>query len=102
MIRRPPRSTPFPYTTLFRSTASTTANITARALTVSAIGVNKTYDGTMAATVSLSDNRVKGHAFSDNYTPASFAGKNLGTGKTVTVTGILISATASANSTFNP
>src|SRR3712207_6847740 len=30
MIRRPPRSTLFPYTTLFRSSAGTSAQITAR------------------------------------------------------------------------
>src|SRR2546428_3517577 len=46
MIRRPPRSTLFPYTTLFRSTP--------RPLTVSGTGVNKVYDGTTNATVTLS------------------------------------------------
>src|SRR5207253_566592 len=40
------------------TTASATANITARSLTVSATGVNKVYDGTVAATVNLSDNRI--------------------------------------------
>src|SRR5439155_7945794 len=40
--------------------ASTTADITARALVVSATGVNKAYDGTTSATVTLSDTRVTG------------------------------------------
>ena len=44
----------------FNTTASTTADITARALTVSATGINKVYDRTTAATVTLSDNRVGG------------------------------------------
>ena len=40
------------------TTASTTADITAKALTVTATGINKVYDGTTTATVTLSDNRV--------------------------------------------
>src|SRR5262249_48364183 len=39
------------------SSATTTANITARTLTVSATGVNRVYDATTGATVSLSDDR---------------------------------------------
>ena len=42
----------------FNTTASTTADITAAALTVSATGVNKVYNGDATATVTLSDNRV--------------------------------------------
>ena len=38
----------------FNTTATTTADITARALTVTRHGVNKVYDGTTAATVTLS------------------------------------------------
>ena len=40
--------------------ATSTANITKRDLTVTATGVNKVYDGTITATVSLSDNRISG------------------------------------------
>src|SRR5258708_1745181 len=54
-------------------TASTTANITAKALTVSATGVNKVYDGTTTATVTLSDNRVAGDVLTTAYATASFA-----------------------------
>src|SRR5207244_8897296 len=75
----------------FNTTASTTADITARALTVSAAGVNKVYDGTTAATVSLSDDHLFGDDVSDSYAAASFADKNVGTAKPVTVTGISIS-----------
>src|SRR6185369_7374560 len=42
------------------TSATTTADITARPLTASATGVNKAYDGTTLATVTLSDNRVSG------------------------------------------
>jgi len=40
---------------LQNTTASTTADITARALVVSATGVNKVYDGNTTATVTLSE-----------------------------------------------
>ena len=44
----------------FNMTASTNADITARALAVTATGVDKVYDGNTAATVTLGDNRVAG------------------------------------------
>jgi hypothetical protein len=77
-----------------------TASITPRALTVTAAGVNKTYDGTVAATVTLSDNRLTGDVLSDTYSTASFADKNAGTGKLVSVSGITISGTNSGNYTL--
>src|SRR5213078_3886838 len=64
-------------------------------------GVNKVYDGTTAATVALSDNRVSGDVFTDSDTSAAFSDKNVGTGKTVTVSGISISGTDAGNYTFN-
>jgi large repetitive protein len=76
-----------------------------RSLTVTATGVDKVYDGTAAATVALSDNRVVGDVFTNNYTSASFADKNVnsvGSSKTVTVSGISISGADAANfSLFN-
>ena len=66
---------------LSNTTASTTASITARPLTVSAAGVNKAYDGTTTATVTLSDNRVVNDVFTDNYANAAFADKNVGNGQ---------------------
>src|SRR5439155_895931 len=83
------------------TTATTTADITARALLVSATGVNKSYDGTNTATVTLSDNRVAGDTLSRSYTGASFADKNVGTAKSVSVSGIAISGTDAANYTAN-
>ena len=85
----------------FNTTAGTTANITARALAISATGVNKVYDGTPAATVTLSDNRVSGDVFTDSYTTATFSDVNVGNGKTVSVSGISISGTDAGNYTFN-
>jgi len=74
-----------------------TAGITARPLTVTAAGVNKLYDGTTVASVTLSDNRVAGDVLSESYAAASFADKSAGTGKTVSVSGIAISGTDSGN-----
>src|SRR5213076_247589 len=85
----------------FNTTATTTADITARALTVSAAGVNKVYDGTTVASATLSDNRVAGDLLIDTYVAASFANKNVGTAKTVSVTGISISGADAANYTAN-
>jgi hypothetical protein len=83
-------------------TATTTANITARALTVTATGVNRVYDGTTNATVTLSDDRVAGDVLTTSYTTASFTSKTVGTGKTVNVSGISISGADSGNYTANP
>src|SRR5256885_12446303 len=49
MIRRPPRSTLFPYTTLFRSTANVTLVVTPAGstwITVNDASANITYNGT--------------------------------------------------------
>ena len=75
--------------------------ITARALLVSATGIDKVYDGGTNATVTLSDNRVVGDVLTPSYTAANFADKNVGSGKTVSVTGIAISGTDAGNYTFN-
>ena len=82
---------------LASGTASTTANITARTLAVTATGVNRVYDGTTAATVAFLDNRVPGDVFTDSYTAAAFGDKNVGTGKPVSVSGISISGTDAGN-----
>src|SRR5437868_6550731 len=82
---------------LQNTTASTTANITARALTVSATGLNKVSDGTTAAAVTLSDNRLAGDTVTDSYTSATFANKNVGSNKQISVSGIAISGTDAGN-----
>ncbi|MFN0055003.1 MAG: YDG domain-containing protein, partial [Planctomycetales bacterium] len=76
---------------------NTSGVISARTLTVSAAGVNRVYDGTTSATVTLSDNRVAGDALTTSYGSASFVNKNVGTGKAVSVSGIAISGADSAN-----
>jgi YDG domain/MBG domain (YGX type) len=82
---------------LTSATASTTADITQRDLTVSASGINRVYDQTTGASVTLSTNAVLGDAVSAAYTRASFADKNVGTGKPVSVSGISISGTDAGN-----
>ena len=52
------------------TTASTSADITARALTISASGTNRVYDGTTSDTVTLGDNRVAGDVLTTSYTAA--------------------------------
>ncbi|PTR01411.1 gliding motility-associated-like protein [Mucilaginibacter yixingensis] len=77
-----------------------TLNVATKSLTVTATGVNKTYDGTATATVNFSDNRVTGDTFTTSST-ANFNNKNVGPGKTINVTGISISGGKSANYTLS-
>jgi filamentous hemagglutinin family protein len=73
------------------SSTSAYANITPATLTVSATGINKVYDGNTAATVTLTDHPIAGGVVDVSYSGASFAGKNVGNGETVTVDGITLS-----------
>src|SRR5262249_21748082 len=86
---------------LASTTASTNANITARSLSISAAGVNKAYDGTTSATVTLSDNRVAGDSLTTSFTSANFANPSVGTAKSITVSGISFSGADAANYTAN-
>jgi len=86
--------------TLASTTASTSADITARSLNVSAIGSNKVYDATQLATASLSDDRVLGDNLNLTSGSATFGDKNVGTAKTVTVTGVSLSGTDAGNYTL--
>jgi hypothetical protein len=70
-------------------------------LAVSTAGVNKVYDGTTTATVTLSDNRVTGDVLTTGYGSAAFGDKNVGTGKTVSVSGITLTGTDAGNYTHN-
>jgi hypothetical protein len=83
------------------STASTSANITARPLTVSASGIDKVYDGSLNATVNLTDNRIANDILTTSYSAAVFADKNVDNTKTVSVSGISIAGTDSANYSVN-
>ncbi|MEJ0006125.1 MAG: YDG domain-containing protein [Steroidobacteraceae bacterium] len=80
--------------------AGLTANVTARALTVSATGVNKVYDTTTAATVILSDNPVAGDVLTVSATDA-FLDPNAGTGKYISVSGITISGLSATDYSVN-
>ena len=77
-----------------------TLTVTPFALTVSATGVNKVYDGTTTATATLSDNRVSGDVFTDSYSSAVFSDANVGNDKAVSVSGITISGTDAGNYTL--
>ncbi|HRQ24561.1 MAG TPA: sortase, partial [Anaerolineales bacterium] len=81
---------------LSSTTANGTANITPRTLNVTATGIDKVYDGNTNATVTLNDDRVGGDLLTVTYTSASFLDPNVGTGKTVNVSGISISGGADA------
>ena len=83
--------------TLASNSATTSADIAKRTLTASAIGLNKTYDGGTAASVLLGDDRISGDVLSLSADSASFADKNAGVGKTVTVTGIALGGGDSGN-----
>lgn len=83
------------------TTASTTANITARNLTVTAAGNSKVYDGGFTATVNLTDDRVTGDQLTAAYAIAMFGDKNVGTNKSIAVFGITISGTDAANYLVN-
>ena len=76
---------------LSATSVSPSANITKATLTVSATGVNKPYDGSATATVTLSDNHLGSDVVTESYTSAAFADKNAANGKTVSVSGIAIS-----------
>ncbi|WPR70278.1 MBG domain-containing protein [Flavobacterium sp. NG2] len=72
--------------------------VNAKALLISATGINKVYDGNTIATVSLSDNRFSWDALTltTAYTTANFANENIGTWN-VSVTGISISGVSAGN-----
>ncbi|MFT3680062.1 MAG: YDG domain-containing protein [Ferruginibacter sp.] len=70
------------------SQPSLSADISPRTLTVTATGIDKAYDGTTTATVTLGDNRVSGDDISTTYTFAAFVTAAAGTNKTVNVSGI--------------
>jgi len=76
---------------------TTTADITQRDLTVTATAANKVYDGTPAATVTLSTDALGGDAVTAAYTSAVFVDKNVGIGKSVSVSGLTIGGADAGN-----
>ena len=84
----------------FNTTAATSADISARALSITAAGVNKVYDGLTTAVVSLGDNRVAGDVITLGGS-ARYLDKNVGISKTVNVNGIAVTGADAGNYTFN-
>ena len=85
----------------FNTTATTTANITPKTITVSAKGSNKVYDGTINDTVTLAAKGVlRGDIVTLSDTSATFADKSAANGKTVTVSGISLGGADAGNYTL--
>ncbi len=85
----------------FNTAAITTASITPFALTVTANGNNKAYNGNADANVVLSHNGFAGDLLTLNYASATFNDQNVGVNKAVNVTGISVSGADAGNYTFN-
>jgi gliding motility-associated-like protein len=81
------------------TTSAGTASITVRSLTITATVLDKMYDGNTTANATLTDNRVTGDDLTVNKT-ATFNNKNIGTGKAVTVSGIILTGTDAGNYTI--
>jgi hypothetical protein len=79
------------------ASADAFANITKADLTLNASGANKIYDSTKSATVTLTDTPLAGDVVNASYGSATFADKNVGQGKAITVAGISISGTDAGN-----
>lgn len=79
---------------------NTTSSITPATLSVTPLGVNKVYDGTVNATLSFSDNRVAGDVLTIAGT-GHFANKHIGNGKVVTVDTVTKSGLDAGNYTMS-
>ncbi len=79
------------------TSASGTGSITPKALTASYSAAHKVYDGNVAASVSASSADIVGADVLSFSQSASFADKNVGTGKVVTVSGIALGGADAAN-----
>jgi hypothetical protein len=86
---------------LFATTGTATANIAPRALSITATGSDKVYDGTTSDVVSLHDNRITGDALNLSYGTVGFADQNAGIGKSVMVGGINLTGTDASNYNYN-
>ncbi|OBV36686.1 YDG domain-containing protein [Janthinobacterium psychrotolerans] len=81
---------------LSSTTGATSATIAQRALALGFTAAGKTYDGSTAATVAVTDNRVAGDVLTATATGA-FADKNAGVNKAVTVQNASLSGTDAGN-----
>ncbi len=82
---------------LTTTSATTSADITAKSITVGATATNKEYDGSRTAAVSLTDDRILGDVLTVDKTSSLFDTKDAGTGKVVTVSGITVTGTDAGN-----
>ena len=83
---------------LANTTATTTANVVAKALTATFTAINKIYDGATTATVTgASSDIIAGDTVAFTQTSATFANKNVGNGKTVSVAGMQLTGTDGGN-----
>jgi hypothetical protein len=85
----------------WNTTTVTSADIAKASLNVTASGTNKTYDGTTTAGASLSDNRIGADDLVLSASGKSFADKNAGAGKTISVNGISVTGADASNYTWN-
>ena len=83
------------------SSSAAFATVSKAALTVSAAAQSKTYDAGSVAGATLGDNRLGSDALALSYGAASFADKNAGTGKAVSVSGISVTGADAGNYSFN-
>ena len=79
---------------------TTTANITAKTLTATADAADKTYDGTTAATVTLTLSGIVGSDSVSSTNGATFSQSDVGTGLTATVNSITLTGDDAGNYTI--
>jgi filamentous hemagglutinin family protein len=72
------------------SSAPVTVNITPRSLNVAVAASDRVYTGDTNAVITLSDDRVAGDQLTLAAASASYADRNVGSGKTVTVSGLTL------------
>jgi len=77
-----------------------TYTISPRLLNLTAAAQGKIYDGTTAVTVMLSDDHIAGDAVTTTFANATFADRNVGAGKLVTVNGISVLGADAGNYTL--
>ena len=86
---------------LYTTAGTHLANITPASLIVTATGTNKVYDGNTTDVVTLAAAPIAGDTVTLANTAANFIDKNVGTAKTVNVTGITIAGADAGNYTAN-
>jgi hypothetical protein len=77
------------------------ADIAPAQLNITATGLDRVYDGSLNASVSLSDNRRGNDQFEFIFAQPTYADKNAGSAKTITVTGITLSGADALNYLWN-